>query len=235
MVKKLLFVVMSLFCTPVFGQSKCWCDSVYTYYDKLFSECLIFLWDSPPKFKEFNDVHKIRILITRYNCGLEMIIDTLDSPKCIRFFLSEIDSVTAENIVSEIKNCKFSAALVKDKKKTAPLGLAPFSPTIFDGKRAFYEQLPKPLVKNVQKFIKKKLQYPDTQIESGYVLIYILLDDNGNHIGYEMPKYSDSVFCDEVLRVAKLIPFQSPPQNSGESFGNFYPICIKFDKRKARK
>ena len=82
---------------------------------------------------------------------------------------------------------------------------------------------------------KKKLQYPDTQIESGYVLIYILLDDNGNHIGYEMPKYSDSVFCDEVLRVAKLIPFQSPPQNSGESFGNFYPICIKFDKRKARK
>ena len=236
MVKKLIFIILSLFCTSAFAQSsKCWCDSVYAYYEELMSNQLIMLWETPPDFRVVSDVYKIRFLLTRYNCAVKMVIDTSDSPQCITFLLTEIDSIAKDEIVTEINKSSFSAAQVRNHKIVATMGLVPLSPSIFDGEKKFYELLPNPSMKNIRKFIKKNLRYPDTQIESGYVLIYILLDDKGNHIGYETPKYSDSVFCDEALRVAKLIQFQSLTQNKGSDVYNFYPICIKFDKRKAKK
>ncbi len=234
MVKKLIFIILSLFCTPAFGQSKCWCDSVYAHFEELMSNQLIMLWETPPDFKEHTDVYKIRMLLTRYNCAVKLVVDTLDTPKCIKF-LPEIDPFVAESIINEIKECNFSAASVRNKKVVAPLYVVRLSYSCLDGNGSYYNMLPKPSEKHIQKFIKKNLRYPDTQIESGYVLIYILLDDKCNHIGYEMPKYSDSVFCNEALRVAKLIQFQSLTQNKCSGVYNFYPICIKFDKKKAKK
>ena len=119
MVKKLIFIILSLFCTPAFGQSKCWCDSVYAHFEELMSNQLIMLWETPPDFKEHTDVYKIRMLLTRYNCAVKLVVDTLDTPKCIKF-LPEIDPFVAESIINEIKECNFSAASVRNKIVVAP-------------------------------------------------------------------------------------------------------------------
>ncbi len=232
---KLLIIIFLLFgCKSAFGQNKCHCDSIGSYLDEQTDYQFIMLWDSPPCFTNHNDIYKIRLLLTRYNCTVKMFIDTLGHPQCVKF-MPKIDSLVANYITKEINKCVYSPALLLNKKLVSSLFVIPLAYYSLDGNGVYYEALPKTTKKNIQKFIKKNLHYPDTQIESGYVLVYILLDDNGNPIGYEMPKYSDTVFCDEALRVAKLIQFQSPSQNKSGNFCNFYPICIKFDKKKTKK
>ena len=234
MVKLLIIVMLSIVYKSAFGQNECRCDSMRAYLDEQTEYQLVMLCDSPPCFENHKESYKIRMLLTRYNCAVRMVVDTLGNPQCVTF-MPEIDSVAANNITKEINKCVYSPALILNKKIVSSLLVIPLAYYSLDGQGIYYETFPKPSERHIQKFIKKNLRYPDTQIQSGYVLIYILLDDKGNHIGYEMPKYSDSVFCDEALSVAKMIQFQTSTLDKSNEVYNFYPICIKFDKKKAKK
>jgi hypothetical protein len=115
----LFFILFTCIQINVQSQDTLNCEKAFKYYEDLFSDKVIFIWDTAPSIKKCSNKNIESLHKEISQLGLEtvivsMIIDTTGTPKCFRINQS-IKTETKRVIIDKLKQLKFNPALQKKK------------------------------------------------------------------------------------------------------------------------